>query len=202
MPILQEHMLRVAGVASMICDNFNEPLPKEDIITACLLHDMGNIIKSNFEFLPESLAPKGLEYWQQVKNDYIKKYGNNEHEATIQIMKELGILSSVILIVDQIRFSLLCSHRDGNDMSIKIVSYADNRVSPYGVVSFNERVNESKERYKNHKNNHEEKEWAKMVACCKDIEKQIFAKCKIKPEDVNNESVASIMSELRNFIIK
>ena len=44
MPNLQMHMYRVAAVASLIYDNFNEPLNKEEIITACLLHDMGNII--------------------------------------------------------------------------------------------------------------------------------------------------------------
>ena len=29
MPNLQEHMLRVAAVASLICDNFDEVLPKK-----------------------------------------------------------------------------------------------------------------------------------------------------------------------------
>ena len=33
------------------------------------------------------------------------------------------------------------------------------------------------------------------------IEKQIFSKCKIKPEDINNETVAPIISELKNFVI-
>ena len=34
------------------------------------------------------------------------------------------------------------------------------------------------------------------------IEKQIFAKCKIKPEYITNETVAPIISELRNFMIE
>lgn len=202
MPFLQEHMLRVAAVASLICDNFSEPLPKEDIITACLLHDMGNIIKSNFGFLPESLEPQGKEYWQKVKDDYIKKYGSSEHEATIQIMKELHVPEHIISIIDKVRFSLLCSHRDGNDTLMKIVAYVDNRVDPYGVVSYEARMNESKERYKNHKNNPGEKIWNQMVACGRDIEKQIFIKCRIKPEDINDTTVAPIISKLRDFVIK
>ena len=201
MPLLQGHMLRVAAVAFLICDNFDELLPKEEIITACLLHDMGNIIKSNFEFLPESWQPEGVRYWQKVKDDFIKKYGENEHKTVILIMKELGVSERIISIVDKIRFSLLCSHRDGNDMSIKIVAYADNRVDPHGVVSYEARMDESKERYKNHKNNPGEKEWGKMVACGKEIEKQIFAKCRIKPEDINDETVAPIISKLRDFMI-
>ncbi len=43
MPQLQEHMFRVAAVALLICENFEDSLPKEDIVTACLLHDMGKI---------------------------------------------------------------------------------------------------------------------------------------------------------------
>ena len=202
MPILQEHMLRVAAVASLICDNFSEPLPKNDIITACLLHDMGNILKSNFKFFPESLEPEGLKYWQKIKDDFIKKYGNSEHEATIQIMKELGVSLNAISLVDKIKFSLLCNHCDNDDMSIKTIVYSDARVDPYGVVSYDERMNEAKERYKNHKNNPGKKELKKLVACGKKIEKQIFAKCKIKPEDINDETVAPIVSILRNFIVK
>lgn len=199
---LQEHMFRVAAVASLICDNFNEPLFKEEIITACLLHDMGNIIKSNFEFLPEFLEPEGLEYWQKVKDDYIKKYGNNEHEATKKIMKELNVSTEAIKFVDQIVFSLLCHHRDSNNFDTKIIQYSDGRVDPYGVVSYDERMNEAKKRYKNHQNNPREEEWQKMVACGKEIEKQIFAKCKIKPEDINNDTVTPIILSLRNFVIK
>ena len=202
MPILQEHMLRVAAVASLICDNFSEPLLKNDIITTCLLHDMGNILKSNFKFFPESLEPEGLKYWQKIKDDFIKKYGNSEHEATIQIMKELGVSLNAISLVDKIKFSLLCNHCDNDDMSIKTIVYSDARVDPYGVVSYDERMNEAKERYKNHKNNPGKKEWKKLVACGKKIEKQIFAKCKIKPEDINDETVAPIVSILRNFIVK
>ena len=84
MPNLQEHMLRVAAVASLVCDNFNEPLPKDDIITACLLHDMGNIIKSDLQYFPEFIKPEGLDYWQKVKDEYIEKYSRDEHKATIQ----------------------------------------------------------------------------------------------------------------------
>jgi hypothetical protein len=41
----------------------------------------------------------------------------------------------------------------------------------------------------------------RLVACGQEIEKQIFAKCKIKPEDITDASVAPIIEELRNFVI-
>ena len=68
MPNLREHMLRVAGAASLICDNFTEPLNKEEIISACLLHDMGNIIKFKLDYFPEFNKPEKAEYWQNVQS--------------------------------------------------------------------------------------------------------------------------------------
>lgn len=202
MPSLQRHMFRVAAVASLICDNFTEPLLKEEIVTACLLHDMGNIIKSDLEYFPEFLQPEGLEYWQKVKDEYIKKYGDNEEEANEKIAQELVVSPNVVFLTSQDRFSLLCQHRDSDDMNVKIMHYADTRVGPYGVLSYDERMNEAKKRYKNRKDIPKEEERQRLAACGKEIEKQIFAKCKIKPEDINDETVASVILSLKDFVIK
>ncbi|OGI95586.1 hypothetical protein A2917_03485 [Candidatus Nomurabacteria bacterium RIFCSPLOWO2_01_FULL_42_17] len=202
MPNLQEHMLRVAAVASLICDNFNEPVSKAELVTACLLHDMGNIIKSQLEYFPEFLEPEGLEYWQGVKNEYINKYGRDEHKATEQIMKELGVFPNLISVVDQIRFSLIRNIRDSNDMMMKIIIYSDNRADPHGIVSYEERMEEGKKRYKNRKDVFGITGRDELIQCGKEIEKQIFSKCKIKPEDINNETVAPIVLKLKNFVVK
>jgi len=201
MPSLQEHMLRTAAVASLICDNFNEPLLKEEIITACLLHDMGNIIKFKTGVLSEFYEPESVEYWQGVKKEYIKKYGKDQHEATIKIIQELGLPDNLALLAGRNSFSLICEHCDSDDINMKIVHYADGRVDPYGIVSYKERMDEAKNRYKTKKEN-EEKERERLTQCGKEIEKQIFSKCKIKPEDINNESIAPIILELKNFVIK
>ena len=202
MPALEAHMLRVAAVASLICDNFDESISKEEILTACLLHDMGNIIKSDFKLLPEFLEPKGFGYWEKVKADYIKKYGGDSHEATLEIIKELGSFARIVVLIDQVRFRLLCSIKDDNNFSVKIISYADGRVDPHGVVSYDERMNEVKERYKGREHLFPLKDRERLINCGKEIEKQIFAKCKIKPEDINNETVTPIILNLRNFMIK
>lgn len=202
MPPLQEHMLRVAAVASNICDNLTVSVNKEDIVVASLLHDMGNLIKSNLNLFPEFLEPQGLEYWQKIKDEFIKKYGSDEHEATAKILKEIGVSDNILYLADQNRFVFLCKHRDSNDMHIKIIKYADTRVGPHGILSFEERMGESTERYKNEKFGPMDKERLQLIACGKEIEEQIFAKCKIKPEDITDESSRSTILELRNFMIK
>lgn len=104
--------------------------------------------------------------------------------------------------MNKVNFSDFCAQCDMDDFNTKIVHYSDARVDPHGVVSYDERMNEALKRYKNHKNALPEEERIKSVACGKEIERQIFAQCKIKPEDITDESIAPIMEELRGFVIK
>ena len=201
-PNLQRHMLWVAAVAYMICDNFDESLPKEDIITACLLHDMGNIVKYDMKMFPDLLEPEGVEYWKKVQEEFMQKYGKDDHHTNLKIAKELGVSPKVIYLIDQIQFQNLCIHYQQNDMSAKIINYVDHRVDPYGIVSYDERMEEARKRYQNRKEFiFEEQERQKFVTCGRGIEKQIFAKCKIKPEDINDETVKPIIESLKDFVI-
>jgi len=202
-PNLQRHMLWVAAIATIICDNFEEPLPKEDIVTACLLHDMGNIVKYELGYFPEFMEPQGLAYWQNVQNEFREKYSADEHKITFLIAKELGLSDRIVELASGNGFQLLCMCRDSEDIPMKMMHYCDNRVGPYGILSYDERMEEAKNRYKNRKdNNLTEEERQKFVACGRDIEKQIFAKCKIKPEDINDETVKPIIEKLKDFVIK
>jgi hypothetical protein len=200
---LQRHMLWVAAVATIICDNFDEPLPKEDIVTACLLHDMGNIIKYELGYFPEFLEPQGLEYWQKVQDEFREKYSRDEHKVTFLITKELGLSDKIIELASGNGFQLLCKCRDAEDILMKMMHYCDNRVGPYGILSYDERMEEARKRYQNREGYIiEDDKRQKLVACGKDIEKQIFAKCKIKPEDINDETVKLIIESLKDFVIK
>jgi len=88
---------------------------------------------------------------------------------------------------------------NSDDMNVKIMHYADVRVSPYGIVSFDERMEEAKKRYKLEA---QSKERERLIICGREMEKQIFAKCKIKPEDINDAMAEPIISELQNFVIE
>ncbi len=198
---LAMHMFRVAAVASMICDNFTKSINKEEIVTACLLHDMGNIVKVDFSRFPEFFEPEGVPFWQGVQTEFIEKYGNNDHEANNKIAEEIGVSIKIRTLIDELNFSLMCQSRDRDDFTSKIMNYVDQRVAPLGVVSYDERMEEARIRYA-HLNSGREEERNMLVECGKEIEKQIFAKCKIKPEDINDETVEPIIAELKNFVIK
>jgi len=200
MPNLQEHMLRVAAVASIICDNFDEPLPKEDIIAACLLHDMGNILKFKLEHFPEFNKPEGMEYWRGIQEEYKNKYGESEHKASIEIAKDLKVSEKIISLITSISFLGAPDTAAGDNFGDKIVEYGDSRVTPFGIVSLEERIADLRKRYAHRGEDTPERRAYEEAA--RQIEKQIFAKCKIKPEDITDESVAHIITELKKFVIK
>ena len=57
---------------------------------------MGNIIKSDLTVFPEFREPEGLDYWQNVKDDYVKKYGTDHHAANAIIAREIGLVDRVV----------------------------------------------------------------------------------------------------------
>lgn len=199
---LQDHMFKVAAVASLICDNFSDPLDRNEIISACLLHDMGNIVRTNFEYLHELFEPEGIEYWKGIQKEYIEKYGEDDRTAAVEILSEIGFPASFITLATNNTPALVCAHSLGNDIPAKILFYADARVSPHGVLSYEERQAESTARYHSIKGGIIPRARVEMVECGRVIEKQIFEKCAIKPEDITEEAIQPLLLELRDFMVK
>ena len=205
MPNLQLHQLRVASVATMICGAFAEPLDVVSIVEACLFHDMGNIIKSDFDHFPDSFrGPQTREYWEVVKRDYIEKYGTNTHEANLAIARELGLPDEARQLIDDISFSKLETTRDDSSFEQKICEYADLRIGPHGVLSLGDRIADIKERYAGKpgvETPDDEVRFNELVQAAHTIEQQIFERTNIQPADINDESIAPLMEELRDYPI-
>lgn len=201
MPNLQMHQYRVAAVAKQICDSLTIPVEEHAVITACLLHDMGNIIKFDLNYFPEFNKPEGTEYWQSVKDHFVAKYGHDEHHATLEIVEELGFPKPITNLIDAIDHTYLENNKDTMSLEEKICIYVDNRVDPHKVVSIHERGEEGRNRYKNHKNRIEEESHLLFMKNLEDLEKLIFSHSNIKADAINDESVAKIIEELKNFEI-
>jgi hypothetical protein len=202
MPNLQLHQLRVAAVAKIIAESFTDPIDTNSIISACLFHDMGNIIKSDFSRFPEFLQPEGLKYWQGVKDAYIKKYGVDEHLATEIIAKELGLPLETISCLKHTGFSNAIRNKNSNSFENKICNYADMRVGPNGVMSMDDRIQEGRERYKGRIHTIVGDNFEAQVQALKNIEKEIFGKINIRPDQITDDNIKEIIEELRNYKIK
>ena len=209
MPTLQLHQLRVAAVAKLVCDNFKRPVNTRDVILACLFHDMGNVIKSDFSAFPDFCEPQGVAYWEGVKSTFIQKYGTNSHQANVAIAGEIGLPESVVALIDGIAYSKMASILEGSSYERKICEYADTRVGPRGVLSQQERMLEGKWRYEKRKKEEEDKVepyyadsgFDTLLHLAHGVERQIFAETTMKPEDINDRMVAPLIEELWEYAV-
>lgn len=195
MPSLQVHMLRVAGVAQILVEHCPVPVDKDELITACLLHDMGNIAKFDLERFPEFLLPEGLTFWQQVKDEFVNKYGANPHHATIAITDELGVSQRVRELIDAIGFNQARHNYESSDFSRKIAAYSDMRVAPQGVTSLEDRLADALIRYGSpgKKNTFH----YVMRAFLRKIESQLESESSIKMKQISESMVNPLFNQLR-----
>ena len=151
-PNLRQHMQRVAAFAAKIATNWQgaEPIDKALIIDACLLHDLGNIIKFDFDNFPELLGAEQarIEYWREVKTNMIAKYGNDEDAATCEMIKEIGVSPEVAFIVENWGFKNFTRIEESDNWNWKIAVYSDHRISPSGVVTLKQNLENKQKRYR------------------------------------------------------
>lgn len=221
MPSLRMHQYRVAGVAKALCNALN--VNDDNIITACLLHDMGNILKFKLDLFPDFLEPEGLDYWKKVKADYHRKYGDDEHIATLAIAKEVfsafpessaEALDTVINpervneyrvleLIDAIGFSNAQYNFESFDISRKIAAYSDMRVEPYGVTTLHHRLEDGHKRFKLHKPGvSNDVFFNEMAEFLKKIEQQLFSPISLNPSDITEQTVQQYIPALRTFTIQ
>ncbi len=202
LPNLQEHQLRVAAIAQILCSHMTDPVDQENIIAACLLHDMGNIIKFDLTYFPELVKPAELDYWQNVKLDYVKKFGLEEHLATELIAREIDAPKIALGYIGQIGFYKLIQNESSNSYEHKICAYADMRVGPFGVVSIEERLVDGRKRYAGRGYTITSEHFEPLAEALRNVEKQVCDKAHLNPDDITDEKVNSLMEGLRNFTFK
>ena len=193
---LQLHMLRVASCANLIIDNWeNKEIDKKSIIRVCLLHDMGNLakIKDN---------PDNDEDFIRIRTEYIEKFGLDDHEISLAIGKEMGLNESELQIMQGKESKRNEEIMNADSFEIKICAYCDERVSPCGVQSIKDRLEDAKNRYKGTKSIWGNEEAANhLIECALKIENQIMKYCKIKPEEINDKNIQEYIERLKEYEI-
>ena len=205
MSSLQLHQLRVAAFGKLICDSATKSLNTRDVILACLFHDMGNIIKSDLSYFSEFLKPEGREYWQGVKDEYVKKYGADPHAANTAVAREIGLPRGAYQLLAGLGFSKLEKILlDASDEQ-KICEYADLRVGPYGVLPLEERLNEGRARYLKTRNSRphydNEDTFNKLVEAGKKLEEQVMSLTPLSANDITDAAIQNSTEELRSYSV-
>lgn len=197
---LQLHQLRVAAVAQVICDQLNPAIKinRSEIISACLLHDMGNLIKFKLDQLPELLEPQGRDYWHIQQQQFIAEYGPNEHQATLAIAKSLGVNETILALINAIGFNQAVTNSNSQDFSRKICAYADMRVGPFQVISLSERLADIRRRYNDsYQSATKQRNRQIFEQALKDIELQIQAKCSLDLTAITEQRISDTIETLK-----
>jgi len=190
---LADHQITVAAVAKSICDLKRHT--DTTVIKACLLHDMGNIIKFKFDRPIPGLVTNDVTYWKEVQRDFIDTYGADVHDATMSIARELGCDNSLMELIDAVGFTHGIDTLNSNDIDKMIAGYSDMRVSPTGVTSLEHRLHDLKERYG------DTPDRAKFEQAFREMEKLLFSDTGRGPEEITDSSIATYKKELASLQI-
>ena len=193
---LQMHMLRVAACTNLILDNWTgKPIDRKAVTRVSLLHDMGNMVK-----IPEEGQDREFIV---IRRKYFKEYGTNDHEINMLIGKNLGLNKKELEILNGKRSRKNEQTAKSDNYEIKICAYCDQRVAPDGVVSLKERLEDAKIRYKDKPLSvwSNEEKANQLIKWALKIEKQVMECCRLKPEDINNQSIQTYIDRLKEYEI-
>ena len=193
---LQMHMLRVAACTNLILDNWmGKTIDRKAITRVSLLHDMGNMVK-----IPEEGQDREFIV---IRRKYFEEYGTNDHEINMVIGKNQGLNNKELEILDGKRSRKNEQTAKSDNYEIKICAYCDQRVAPDGVVSLKERLEDAKIRYKDKPLSvwSNEEKANQLIKWALEIEKQVMECCRLKPEDINNQSIQTYIDRLKEYEI-
>ncbi len=207
MPSLAAHQMRVAAVVCAILDareargHGGTASWRHEIVSACLLHDMGNIIKFDLAYFPEFVEPEGMAYWASVKQEFMAKYGTDEHAATLAIAKEIGVSATTFHNIEGVGFSHAAQTLEEGDLGAILCCYADQRVAPHGIVTLDARFHEGTARYGGRAHRMVDPAYAaREMAALRTMESRLFADAALAPGEVDDARCEKYFSMLEAFV--
>jgi phosphohistidine swiveling domain-containing protein len=204
-PNLQLHLLRVAALGTLIAENWKHvPLDHATLVTSLLLHDVGNIVKADYDKYPDLFPEemKNLAYWKSVQYWVRTKFGETDVEASLAIARELNVPTTVLDLMARKLFVRNAETAVSHSWELKIAAYADQRIGPYGILPLEERFAEAKERYRGVAYaSVNRSEYDSLVRYAYDIERQVEKHCALSLQEITDDMLQPIMERLHSFDI-
>jgi hypothetical protein len=186
------HLRTVAGVGSFVADNWIGPaINKNDLVAYLLLHDLGNIAKmtlSDTSLLTPHDA-RNIDYWKKMQAEVHQKYGRDDHQVTLSMIRELDLPLRVLSLLDHDDWRKLDVIAASDDWEQKIGKYADYRTGPFGVITLNERLADLAKRYEGRLNPEDVLNLKKFNVAVRDIETQVAKNLRIPVEDITDTAI-------------
>ena len=200
-PWLQEHQVRVAAVGKIIAEAYVKPIDTSLVVTTCLLHDVGAIVKFDFRetLLADLVNPGDVSHWERVQAQMREHYGVGEYGATDAILIELGAEREREVFKQTGLTRLGDTLREGT-YEARVVQYADTRVGPRGVMSVEERMKDARVRYAG-----KGLKWFERLdeyhMLNLDLEKMVLADTTIDSGSITDATIAPVMEQLWDYEI-
>lgn len=152
---LQEHMIRVAALAQIICESWKgEGIDKDSIIQACLFHDIAKPMV--FDLAKQAqygMSEEDIESLKKHQEDLKFLYGDDEHHATVKICVEVGCSSKAVKLIDDLEWDYIPRLLEKNNSEALIPIYCDMRIGIKGVLLLQERLDDLRKRTGEDKDN-------------------------------------------------
>ena len=194
---LQVHMIRTAKIAKLICQNLGPvKVDLERLMRACLVHDIGNTVKFDFDKYPDMIGGDTgeIEYLRKKQKELIAKYSRDDHEATKKMLQEVGFDQSFIKIVLNKTYTNATRIKEGEDWFLKILLYSDQRSGPFGVLPLKDRLDEAHKRLIKYRDRHD------LYDAALEIEKQIQANVEFDLNTIGDETIKDIRVDI-NMVV-
>jgi len=199
---LQRHMLLVASLGYYIL-RMTKEINSEKVIKALLLHDIANLIKFDLEkglYLFDN-SEQDITFWQKVQTQMVKKYGKDEHVATIKIVNEIGVSNEVVKLIRFIDSDNISTVLETDDFAIKIGVYCDFRATNDRYVTLIERFDDIIKRYTSRVGFMGKEKATKKKNDCIRLEKQIEERFQISLHNLDNLKLSKIYEKLQEYDI-
>lgn len=191
--ILQKHMLRTAKIVVYIKNYWIESnIDWNNLTKAALLHDLGNVVRLKID---SNLNIGGEE---KIQKEMAAKYGTDDHEATRMMLREIKADSKIIDWILSKSFANAEEIAESNIWENKILLYADMRVTPFGVGTLQERIDELKQRRKKLA---EETTFNSKIEACRKLEIQVQKYLSVSVSTITENSVFQNELDLLEIVI-
>ena len=196
---LREHMLRAAAVGRLICEHWKgDGINEDDVVAVLLLHDLGNVVR--FDFSNEKLVSlyakeSSVDELMEIREEAIRKYGDEDHEASDKMCRELGVSERILFLLNNKSFVQNREICASDDFDLKICAYADQRIGPLGVMGLMERLEEARVRGSKSLLSPDAD---LLIECALKIEKQVLDNTDLSAGDINDDSVRGYMENINS----
>lgn len=198
---LRRHMLMSAALANLILDNWSGSQINRALVTKVLLtHDLGNIVKDPASRFGSSYSTN-TNYWSAVRKSMIRRYGKDDHDVTIKIVRdELKLGDEVIQLLGNKNFIKNEETFRNKDYVVKLAAYCDQKIGPLGVMDLSERLEEAKVRYSGIKDASVSSDWfEELKGYGLAIEKQLQEFCSQDLTKITNGDLDLYLKQLKRY---